>query len=95
MSYTVKNIYTRPNESVTINFVQSDLLTLIDSFYDQGKILQKPVKTVSGLTETYTTIFKDEASYVEFKGSDASHNNWVNRNNFCSANLVSWSIETP
>jgi len=28
---------------------------------------QKPVKVVDGLTETYTTIFKDEASYDEFR----------------------------
>jgi len=95
MSYTFRNIYQKPNEGVEINFWNNDILALIDSYFDQGKILQKPVKTVSGLTETYTTVFKDETSYFEFKNETATSSHVENRLNFCNDNLVSWSMETP
>jgi hypothetical protein len=95
MSYTIKMIYSKPNNLIVLNFQQSDMTTLIDSYFDQGKILQKPVKTVSGLTETYTTVFKDETSYFEFKNETATSSHVENRLNFCNDNLVSWSMETP
>lgn len=94
MSYTIKLIYLKPSDDVVFNFQQSDMTALIDSYFDQGKILQKPVKTVSGLTETYTTIFKDDTSYFEFRNETVTNLHIENRLNFCNDNSVSWSMET-
>ena len=66
MSYTLKNIYTKPNAETSIDFWTNDLLTLIDTYFDAGKITQKPTKTVDGLTETWTAVFKDKESFDEF-----------------------------
>ena len=66
MSYTLKHTYTKPNADVNIGFWNSDILTLIDTYFDAGKITQKPVKSEDGLKEIYTTIFKDETSFNEF-----------------------------
>ena len=51
MSYTLKNIYKKPadNPDLEINFWGSDILNLIDTFFDAGKITQKPVKSNDGL----------------------------------------------
>ena len=93
MSYTFRNVYQKPNEGVEINFWNNDILALIDSYFDQGKITQKPVKTVDGLVETWTTIFADKAAYVEFKNESVNAQNGQNLINFCDDNLVSYSLE--
>lgn len=95
MSYTLTNRYTKPNDSVEINFWSNDILTLIDSYFDQGKITQKPVKTVDGLNETWTTIFNNQDSYNQFKQEPANLQNGNDLKNFCNENLVSYSLETP
>ena len=97
MSYILKTVYTKPNAETEINFWDGDPLeNLIDTYFDAGKIEQKPVKVVDGLTETYTTIFKDRESYDEFStdgGIDEA--NRVKREKYCADNTISWSIETP
>ena len=95
MSYTLTNRYTKPNDSVEINFWRNDILTLIDSYFDQGKITQKPVKTVDGLNETWTTIFNNQDSYNQFKQEPANLQNGNDLKAFCNENLVSYSLETP
>jgi hypothetical protein len=95
MSYTFTNRYTKPNDSVEINFWSNDILTLIDSYFDQGKITQKPVKTVDGLTETWTTIFNNQDSYNEFMQEPVNQQNCKDQIDFCNGNLVSYSLETP
>ena len=93
MSYTFRNIYQKPNEGVEINFWNNDILALIDSYFDQGKITQKPVKTVDGLVETWTTVFVDQAAYQEFINEPVNTQNGQNLENFCSENSVSYSLE--
>lgn len=102
MSYTFKNIYTKPNAEVNINFWDEDgskasaVNDLIDTYFDAGKITQKPVKVVDGLTETYTTIFKDEASCDEFLADgDANDTHFAELQKWCNDNSISWSIERP
>ena len=94
MSYTLKNIYTKPNAETEINFWDGDPIeNLIDTYFDAGKIEQKPVKVVDGLIETYTTIFKDEASYDEFRlEQDTILANETKRDKYCSDNSISWSV---
>jgi hypothetical protein len=100
MSYTFKNIYTKPNAEVNINFWDEDgskasaVNDLIDTYFDAGKITQKPVKVVDGLTETYTTIFKDESSCNEFlSDGDANDTHFEELQKWCTDNSISWSIE--
>ena len=95
MSYTLKNIYKKPadNPDLEINFWNSDILNLIDTFFDAGKITQKPVKTNDGLYETYTTIFKDEASFAEFIQKSESTSNKVTLELWCAENGVVYSNE--
>ena len=94
MSYTLKNIYTKPNAETEINFWDgTPIVDQIDTYFDAGKITQKPVKVVDGLIETYTTIFKDEASYDEFNlEQDPIRANETKRNKHCSDNSISWSV---
>jgi len=97
MSYILKTVYTKPNAETEINFWDgTPIMSLIDTYFDAGKITQKPVKVVDGLTETYTTIFKDEESFNEFStdgGVDAT--NCDTREKYCADNSISWSIERP
>jgi hypothetical protein len=97
MSYTVKTVYTKPNAETEIDFWDgTPIMSLIDDYFDAGKITQKPVKVVDGLTETYTTIFKDEESFNEFSNdSDIDETNKVARENYCTDNSISCSIERP
>ena len=99
MSYKLKNIYTKPNAEVNINFWDEDgskasaVKDLIDTYFDAGKITQKPVKVVDGLIDTYSTIFKDEASYDEFRlEQDTILANETKRDKYCSDNSISWSV---
>ena len=98
MSYILKNIYTKTNAETEINFWDgTPIVSLIDTYFDAGKITQKPAKVVDGLTETYTTIFKDRASYDEF-ASESTEQREANNNkreSYCSDNSISWSIERP
>ena len=48
MSYTLKHIYIKPNAELNVNFWSGDILNLIDTYFDAGKITQKPVKTTDG-----------------------------------------------
>ena len=92
MSYTLKNIYTKPNAETSIDFWTNDVLTLIDTYFDAGKITQKPVKVVDGLTETYTTIFKDRASYDEFTAESACTSNLTNMSTYCTDNGIIFNM---
>lgn len=94
MSYTFRNVYQKPNEGVEINFWNNDILALIDSYFDQGKITQKPVKSVDGLVETWTTIFVDQTAYQEFMNEPVNAQNGQNLVNFCAENSVSYSLES-
>ena len=65
-----------------------------DTYFDAVKITQKPVKVVDGLTETYTTIFKDESSCNEFlSDGDANDTHFEELQKWCTDNSISWSIE--
>ena len=92
MSYTLKNIYTRPNAETSVDFWQANLLTVIDTYFDAGKITQKPTKTVDGLTETWTTIFKDKASFDEFAAEDVAKDNVNDMAIHCENNKISWNM---
>lgn len=95
MSYTVKTVYTKPNAETEIHFWDgTPIMSLIDTYFDAGKITQKPVKVIDGLTETYTTIFKDEESFNEFSNdSGIDEANKIARENYCADNSISCSIE--
>lgn len=93
MSYTFRNVYQKPNEGVEINFWNNDMLALIDSYFDQGKITQKPIKTVDGLVEIWTTVFVDQAAYYEFINEPVNAQNGQNLENFCRGNSISYSLE--
>ena len=96
MSYTLKNIYKKPadNPDLEINFWGSDILTLIDTFFDAGKITQKPVLVEDGLTSTYTTVFKDLDSFNEFKTEQVHKDNYATRATHCANNSISYSLES-
>ena len=94
MSYTLKHIYIKPNADIDVNFWSGDILNLIDTYFDAGKITQKPVKTTDGSTDTFTTIFKDKASFDEFMVDNISTTNKSALETFCDENEVICNIET-
>ena len=97
MSYILKTVYTKPNAETEINFWDgTPIMSLIDTYFDTGKIIQKPVIVVDGLTEKYTTIFKDEESFEEFSADGGiDEANRVKKEKYCTDNTISWSVETP
>ena len=66
MSKTLKHIYTKLNENTVINFWSADILTLIDTYFDAGKITQKPVKAVDGLKEHTQQFLKTKLLLMNF-----------------------------
>jgi len=92
MSYTFKNVYTKPNAETNIDFWTSDILTLIDTYFDAGKITQKPTKTVDGLTETWTAVFKDKESFDEFSSESACESNLTNMSSYCNEKKISFNM---
>ena len=93
MSYTTKVKYTRPNAEVSLHTPSADFTNLINSYFDAGKIEQKPVLEENGLTSTYTMVFKDVASFDEFKSEPAQVENYANRQTHCNDNSISYSLE--
>lgn len=94
MSYTTKVIYTRPNAGVSLHTPSTDFTNLINSYFDSGKIEQKPVLEEDGLTSTYTMVFKDLASFDEFKDEPTQLENFHYRQTYCNDNSISYSLET-
>jgi len=93
MSYTVRTIYTKPNVDVSLHTPPTEYTNQINSFFDAGKIIQKPTESIDGLTHIYTMIFDNETSFNEFKSTSASISNYTMRNNHCDSNSISYSIE--
>ena len=62
-------------------------------FFNAGKITQKPVESVDGLTHTYTMIFNNETSSDEFRAESVANDNFTVRANHCNSNSISYSIE--
>ena len=91
MSYIFKQVYTKPNAETNINFWDgTNIVGLVDTFFDAGKITQKPTKSVEGLIETWTTIFKDFDSYVEFINGEMNQENRVKKEKYCNDNGISF-----
>ena len=89
MSYIFKQVYTKPNAETNINFWDgTNIVNLIDTFFDAGKITQKHTKSVEGLTETWTTIFKDYDSYIELAHGAMNQENIGTREKYCSDNNI-------
>ena len=86
MAIKVITTFTKSDAS-TESYSNDAINSQIEAYFASGKITQKPVKEVSsdGLVETYTTIFKDQASFVEFKldfsGKEVDRQQWLDDNN--------------
>lgn len=84
MAIKVITTFTKSDAS-TESYSNDAINSQIETYFDSGKITQKPVKEVDGLVETYTTIFKDQASLDEFKldfgGKEVDRQQWLDDNN--------------
>lgn len=89
MTVKVISKFTKKDSS-TGSYANSDIDSKIESYFKDGKIIQKPVKKVDGLVETYTTIFKDTESLNKFRKNfhlEEDREKWLKDNN------VSFEIE--
>ena len=93
MSYKVRTIYTKPSAEVSLHTPSAEYTTLIDTYFNAGKITQKPVESIDVLTHTYTMIFNNETSCNEFRAESVTANNFTARANHCTSNSISYSIE--
>ena len=93
MSYTTKVKYTRPNAETSLFTPSAEFTALIDTYFEAGKITQKPVLVEDGLTSTYTTVFRDLDAFNEFKTEQVHKDNFAVRENHCSVNSISYSLE--
>ena len=95
MSYKFRATYTKPNAEVSLHTPPAGLYDLVDTMFNEGKITQKPVRTIDGLNETYEIIFADKAAYDEWNSKAVVTNNYAARLEHCNANSISFSIEGP
>lgn len=93
MSYKVKLLYTKPNAEVSIHTAPEGLTDLIDSMFDAGKITQKPVETIDGLTYTYEIVFTDQDAFNEYNEQEVVNENYNIRLEHCTTNAISHSVE--
>ena len=89
MGIKVTSKFTKKDSS-TGSYSNSGMNALIDTYFDAGKITQKPVKKVNDLVETYTTVFKDMKSLLEFTDETANTDNDKTRDQWCKDNNVSY-----
>ena len=92
MSFKVRIIYTKPNAEVSLHTPSTEYTALIDTFFNAGKITQKPVESIDGLTHTYTMIFDSVTSSNEFSVESLAGDNLTTRENHCNSNSISYSI---
>ena len=79
---------------IAIENIHSETYSLlIDTYFNAGKITEKPVESIDGLTHTYTMIFDSETSSNEFKAESLAGDNFIARQNHCTSNSISYSIE--
>ena len=93
MSYKVRTIYTKPNAEVSLHTPSTEYTALIDTYFNAGKITEKPVESIDGLTHTYTMIFNNETSSDEFRAESVAGDNFIARESHCDSNSISYSIE--
>ena len=93
MSYTHKVIYTKPNAEIADREPAAEFTNLIDSYFNAGKIIQKPTKTEDGLTTTFTTIFNTQEDKIAFSQEEVVIANNNAREQHCEDNLISYSLE--
>ena len=93
MSYKTTVTYTKPNAETALHTRAVELINLIDTYFDAGKITQKPVLVEDGLTSTYTTIFNSESDYSEFIDEDLTIANTNSRETHCNDNSITYEIQ--
>ena len=93
MSYKTTVTYTKPNAETALHTPAVELINLIDTYFDAGKITQKPVLVEDGLTSTYTTIFNSESDYSEFIDEDLTLTNCNSREIHCIDNSITYEIQ--
>ena len=93
MSYKVRTIYTKPSAEVSLHTPPADYTNLINSYFEAGRITQKPVESIDGLTHTYTVIFTRESDFKDFCINSAASANHNIRQTHCNENSISYSIE--
>ena len=93
MSYKVRTIYTKPSAEVSLHTPPADYTNLINSYFEAGRITQKPVESIDGLTHTYTVIFTRESDFKDFCVNPAASENHNTRQTHCNNNSISYSVE--
>ena len=92
MSYKTTVTYTKPNAETALHTPAVEFTNLIDTYFDAGKITQKPVLVEDGLNLIYTTIFNSEADHLEFIDEDLSVTNSNFRETHCSDSSITYSL---
>lgn len=93
MSYKVKLKYTKPSAEVSLPSASSELINLINSYFDAGKITQKPVETIDGLNYTYEIVYLNKAAADEFLSTSTHEEHNLARETYCANNNITFQIE--
>ena len=94
MTHTNKIIYTRPSADISLHTPTEEYSNKIDEYFDSGKIVQKPEKVEDGLTTTWTIVFKDNDSFLDFKEEATVKNNHFLRANYCNEHSISYDLQS-
>ena len=93
MSYKVKLKYTKPSAEVSLLSPSAELMNLINSYFDAGKITQKPVETIDGLNYTYEIVYLNKAAASEFLNTSTHEEHNLARETYCANNNITLQIE--
>ncbi len=94
MTHTNKIIYTRPSADISLHTPTEEYTAKVNEYFDSGKIVQKPEKVEDGLTTTWTIVFKDTDSYLDFKEELIVKNNHVVREDHCTEYSISYDLQS-
>lgn len=83
--------FTKTNSDTAL-YTNGEVFKLIETYFAAGKILQKPIQEIDGMSEIYITVFDSQESVDEFLKDPISVNNIALRDKWCSDNNVKFEM---
>ena len=94
MAHIRRLLQTRPNADTNFFVPETDLNNLVETYKSSGKILEyTSVNSEDGLTNTISLKFNTVDDWNAFQLEPIADSSALDRYNYCSSNLISWSVE--
>ena len=94
MSYTRKLIQTRLTTDTSFFYPASNITDRINQYVSEGKAQAlESVTSEDNLTNTISVLFNTKTDWAKFRDEEVSITSLAEREDYCSANSISCSIE--